>query len=184
MGSITVSMPYDRLAFLDQEMTSTRHHVVRSAMIGGIYYAAVKNLETTLVLAAVIKTESGQGMFTFKTMDETMNPYYYDCPKKILDLLTPIDDMEKHRHLMKIGESCIRNSAAWRDTCEQVRKDKALRRKLKAGVKIKLPRQLTFEGGGVHDTFIKVKGTLYHPVGANYNVRLKGHHLDGFEIIT
>lgn len=185
MGSITLPMPHDRKAFLDDEMSSARYEVIKSAMIGSTYYAAVKNVETTLTLAAVIKTQSsGDGMFTFKVMDETVNPYFYECPKGIFDLLTPLDDMDKQKSQMNLCDRSIQNCAAWRDTCKQVMTDKARRRKLKPGVKIKLPRELTFEGGGVHDTFVKVRGSLYHPVGASYNVHLKGHHLDGFEIIS
>lgn len=61
------------------------------------FYAAVEqvNKETgeRQVWAAVIKVTQTRGEFGFcyKDMDETMGPYYYDCPAKILDLLTPTE---------------------------------------------------------------------------------------------
>ena len=40
--------------------------------------------------------------FGYKDMDESMGPYYYDCPKRILDLLTPTDNV---------------NALEWRKEC-------------------------------------------------------------------
>lgn len=88
--------------------------VVKSAMYGGTYYGAVKPL-----VRYVGKDENGHGKyeplpeteqeafavvfltkvdnsdwfnFAYKDMDETMGPCYYDCPKSILDVLSPTDN--------------------------------------------------------------------------------------------
>lgn len=72
--------------------------VIKSAMRGSIYYAAVEittGIES-YVLAAVCRTygtDRHDPYFNFgvKTMIEDNCPAYYDCPKGILDLLTPTD---------------------------------------------------------------------------------------------
>ena len=44
-----------------------------------------------------------------KDMDETMLPFYYDCPESILKLLTPTDN---------------KNANIWREKCRKRNKDK------------------------------------------------------------
>ena len=95
--------------------------VLKSSMVGSVYYAAAKRVrfatETTpeysKVFAAIFLTSTDTKdycNFSYKDMDETMGPYKYDCPKGILDLLTPTDN------------ECANN---WRAKCrEQLEKKK------------------------------------------------------------
>lgn len=63
-------------------------------------YLAVKrtSLDTgeSKVFAMVILIRYGRGHFnlTTKEMSEDMGPFYYDCPARILDLLTPTEKTE------------------------------------------------------------------------------------------
>lgn len=96
-----------------------RYDVLKSSMIGSIYYAAVRNNETEEVFAAVFRT--GVQMddyynFSYKDMDETVIPCYYDCPKGILDLLTPTDN---------------ENANFWRKACHNRREKKNTLNRLK-----------------------------------------------------
>ena len=93
----------DRRKEMDRQYTwetdTVKVSVVRSAMRGSTYYAAIERLEkltnnrTVHAVVGLTKTDS-KDYFNFgcKTMDETMGPYYYDCPKSILDLLTETDN--------------------------------------------------------------------------------------------
>lgn len=76
--------------------------VLKSSMVGSTYYAAVKRTkfatetepEDSIVFAAICLTSTNLKdyyNFSYKDMDETCGPYKYDCPKGILDLLTPTD---------------------------------------------------------------------------------------------
>ena len=70
--------------------------VLASSMHGSTYYAAVKDYDSNSVFGMVILTQKGNdlhGNFGFKAMNETCGPYYYDCSQKILDLLTPTNDL-------------------------------------------------------------------------------------------
>lgn len=80
-----------------------KFEVLKSSMVGSTYYAAVKKTkfatetepEKSCVFAAVCLTSTNMKdyyNFAYKDMDETCGPYNYDCPKGILDLLTPTDN--------------------------------------------------------------------------------------------
>lgn len=71
-------------AFLDANYKSSENVVLQSAIVKGVYYAAVK-CKSGAVVAIVTLIEGGG----WKTMDESMGPYYYDCPASVLSLLTP-----------------------------------------------------------------------------------------------
>lgn len=58
--------------------------VVESVLQGGEYYAAVRAANGDVFAAVGVVEGTG-----YKLMDESMNPYYYGCPARILDLLTP-----------------------------------------------------------------------------------------------
>jgi hypothetical protein len=73
--------------------------VLKSSMVGSTYYAAVKCFNKTNgyehISAAVCLTSTNMKdyfNFAYKDMDESMGPAYCDCPKGILDLLSPTDN--------------------------------------------------------------------------------------------
>jgi len=75
--------------------------------------------------------------FGYKDMDECMGPCYYDCPRRILRLLTPTDN---------------ESARAWRKQCdENLQKREAS--KLAKGQRIKLIAPLVFKSGREQDTF-------------------------------
>ena len=96
--------------------------VLKSRMVGRVYYAAAKitdsQKETEEVFAVVsltsTKTDDGFN-FGYKSMTEDMGPGYYDCPESILNLLSPTDD---------------EYALEWREKCrERIKKKKEGRTK-------------------------------------------------------
>lgn len=73
--------------------------------------------------------------FGYKDMDETMGPYYFNCPAKILDLLTPIDNDYAN---------------TWRAKCREAL---ARKKKMPAGTIIRFDAELGHWG----TDFVKVK---------------------------
>ena len=63
--------------------------ILKDAMVGTTYYAALKLSGKDEVFALVCLTGVDKRDFGYKDMDESMNPFYYDCPIGILKLLTP-----------------------------------------------------------------------------------------------
>lgn len=93
----------DRKAEMDNmfnwEDENRKVEVLKSSMVGSTYYAAIKSLNKTnnyeCVWAAVCLTSTDMKdyfNFAYKDMDETCGPYKFDCPKGILDLLTPTEN--------------------------------------------------------------------------------------------
>lgn len=95
-------------AYFMEGLNAGYYEVLKSAMVGSTYYAAVKPLkkynkvkeiidipkEEQYVFAAIFLTSTDikdYYNFSYKDMDETVGPYNYDCPKGILDLLTPTE---------------------------------------------------------------------------------------------
>ena len=98
-----------------------KNTVLKSAMVGSVYYAAVKREvdgRKPIVWAAVFltcgKSRYDGTIWGYKDMDETMCPYYYDCPATILALLTPTDDESANK---------------WRENCRKTIAEKAEKRK-------------------------------------------------------
>lgn len=75
-------------AYLDGAYEGSSSRVLRSAIVGGVYYAAVEvtRADKPREVTAVVTLIEGSG---YKTMDETMGPYAWGCPAEILALLTP-----------------------------------------------------------------------------------------------
>ena len=99
-------------AYFMEGLNRGYYDVLKSSMVGSVYYAAVKPLKKygkdeggneividiptndQKVFGAVFLTSvdtKDYFNFSYKDMDESCGPCYYDCPKGILDLLTPTD---------------------------------------------------------------------------------------------
>ena len=92
-------------AYFLEDLNRGWYEVLKSAMVGKIYYAAVKALkkydgnntidippEEQRVFGVIFITSIDSKSyynFGYKDMDETCGPCYNDCPKGILDLLSP-----------------------------------------------------------------------------------------------
>ncbi|NHM25946.1 hypothetical protein G7K71_02755 [Desulfofundulus sp. TPOSR] len=96
--------------------------------------------------------------FGYKDMTENMHPYYYDCPERILKLLTPTDN-----------ESALR----WREKCwENIRTRKARPRLVKGAV-IEFTEPITFRSGRQERTFrvIDPRRLVFESGGMRFKLR-------------
>ena len=66
--------------------------IVKDALVGTTYYAAMKDTKTNEVWGLVALTDIDNGEFGYKDMSEDMCPYYFDCPIEILELLSPTEN--------------------------------------------------------------------------------------------
>ena len=82
----------DRKAECDNHFDKNRCKVLKSAMVGSTYYAAVA-VENRVIAAVTLTRVDNEDYynFSYKPMDESMGPGEDNCPKGILDLLTPTD---------------------------------------------------------------------------------------------
>lgn len=94
--------------------------------------------------------------FGYKDMDETMLPYYFNCPEKILNMLTPTTNEQ---------------SMKWRDECRNVQKMRKELRKLEVDTVIELDPPIQFmDGFTCKNLKVKTKRPLrFLPVNADSN---------------
>jgi len=62
-----------------------------------------KKVTAIVCLVDTRPDEHGNPSFGYKDMDETMGPYYYTCPKSILDKLTPT----KNKNALEWRKKCL-----------------------------------------------------------------------------
>ena len=116
-------------------------------MVEGYYIAFV----------ALVHFGKGEFNFAYKNMMEDMLPYYYNCPKRILDIVEqskPYND----------------NSKVWRERCHKVIERRNL---LDYGKVIKFKEPFSFNGGYEEDTFTIING---NPYGERKSMGLKSYH--------
>jgi len=99
---------------LTKEFSSGSGKVIAcSAKLNAVYMAYQTNAGHVIALISAIRYAPKDPLYNFgyKDMEESMGPYYYDCPKKILEMLTPVD-IAYAGHLQ-----AAESAARWRATC-------------------------------------------------------------------
>lgn len=165
------------------DSTKTRIEVLDAATVNWVCYMAVKSHKLGKTFAVICLTrwapKADYFNFGYKDMDESMQPFYYGCPKRILDLLDPLPPLspqveeeitrleEEERKAEEAGDyerrwdirSKIaaldpdRGARIWRQKClEKVTKEQA-KPKLRDGTVIRFRQRLRFTDGHVGDTF-------------------------------
>lgn len=132
--------PYDRRSICRNSI-GNGYEVVKDAVVGTTYYAAVKSPRDASVNAIIILTHidpNGYCNFGMKFIDEDMGPYHYDCPESILKELSP-----------------TANSYAleWRAKCREKRQAKRENVLVKAPIGSKLKVKLK---NGLERTVVKM----------------------------
>lgn len=146
--------------------------VLKSAMVGSTYYAAIKPLkqycmdkdgnhfyvdipaEEQQVSAVIFLTSTDMKdyfNFSYKDMCESMGPYECDCPKSILDLLSPTDN---------------ENANEWRKACyerhankKKCKTNSISRLPIGSVIKVTMPCRTTLYKEG--DVVTLTKGYVY-----------------------
>ncbi len=127
------------------DTSETRSYkVIASSQRGGfagIVYLAVEekiNGETSTV-GYVAKFSYRSGEISTKIMTEMEYPYYFDCPERILKLLSPTDN---------------ENALEWRGQCRKVNKTT---NKIKYNQKFEFKNPLKFSDGQMRSRFKKIR---------------------------
>lgn len=87
----------DELYSQSETVERPEHRVLKSSIVGSVYYAAVQiskggNVQQVYAAVALTKIVKDYYNFGYKDMSESCCPYYYNCPKTVFDLLTPTDN--------------------------------------------------------------------------------------------
>ena len=114
--TVDVKREMDEEIFRGWKTSDGNCKLIKSAMYGSTYYGAIQktnnNTKESEVFAVIVLTSVESNKFfnlSYKDMDETEHPFYYDCPESILKILTPTDN---------------ENANIWREKCRKRNKDK------------------------------------------------------------
>lgn len=66
---------------------SGTHKVLKTATVGNCFWVAMHTVTHGSFIVLYL-LEKHKGEYSYKDMDETMHPYYYNCPLSLLDLTT------------------------------------------------------------------------------------------------
>ncbi len=102
---------------VDEILSDYRHHpnwkIIKTALVGSCFWMALHSLKTDEKFIVLYLMEKHDGVYGYKDMDETMHPFYYNCPLALLDLTS----------------SLMNEANAWR---QEMRKQIAEKKALKA----------------------------------------------------
>lgn len=128
-----------------------KYQVLDSALVKRMtLYAAVKNIETGEVYCAVylVRWSRDYYNFSYKDMTEHAGPYVHDCPIRIFNLLSTLnDDNDPNGYARE-----------WR---KRVLEYHSNRNKLKGDCLIKVDSPIQFTNGGNYEYFKKFGKLLY-----------------------
>jgi hypothetical protein len=112
---------------------------MRGTTAYGIHKCLDKATNILMAEAMIFLTRKERDWIYFKEMGESVHPYYYDAPKKLLDKLDAL------------FPPCNDNAKIWREACRK-RAEKKKSAKLSIGDKVKFANAMSF-GSFSEDTF-------------------------------
>lgn len=126
----TVNRKAECDAYFEEGLNRGHYKVVKSAMVGTVYYGAIRILkrlstestednfiwedtpesEQKTVAVVFLTSVRDKYWFAYKNMDETVGPCYNHAPKSVLTALTPLVDLD-------YSEFGHQSALAWRQQC-------------------------------------------------------------------
>ena len=100
-------------ARLKEEILSDyRHHpnwkILKTALVGSCFWMALHSLKTDEKFIVLYLMEKHDGVYGYKDMDETMHPFFYNCPLSLLDLTTsPKNEANPWRRAMRANAARV-----------------------------------------------------------------------------
>jgi hypothetical protein len=136
---------------------SSTYEILDMATVGGAAYAAVRDRRDQHVWAMVVSISWTRGYvnFRYKEMEEAQIPGYYDCPARILDLLTPTENPL---------------ALEWRASCREELAKRAAAPRVRVGDEVRFEAPLTFSNGDVESTFTYQGGSSFRTERGAYSI--------------
>ncbi len=138
--------------------------ILDSTTVKGTFYAAVRVEEagagfspagTVFGLVVLQQRRRGYENYYRKEIEESSGPGDFDCPDRILDLLSPTESQW---------------ALEWRAACRTRNAVKRSRPKIRKGDLIRFARPLTFTSGATFDTFRFVERSTFSADGRLFRI--------------
>ena len=139
------------------------YEILESSYVNlSVFYAAVRGLDGTVFAAVVLARhypmDDWGHNFIVKDMDETVGPCEVDCPRRILELLSPT----KNTYALE-----------WREKCWENVLEREARPKVHRGDMVVFKDSIMFANGNTEDHFIFEKGSKFtsaRRLGGRYHI--------------
>ena len=155
--------------FLDMFKNETNYEIVDIAIKNfTTAYIAIKDLKKGYVYCQtylIHRAPKSYENFGYKPVSEFCGPVTAECPKRILDKLTPLDEIVKLSELEDFSAKSIEWAKGWRERCYN---NIEASKKLKNAV-IKTDEPIHFTSGNSYQYF-KRKGKRWFAI-ANYGTK-------------
>lgn len=136
--------------------TNIEKHVValeKGTHEGGVYYAAVRSQEGQVGGVVFLVRKDGAREYAVKPMEESVGPYYYDCPISVFDKLDPLPD------------DAFDNAREWREQVQAFHVMDHSLSDLNDGTQVRMNQPLVMaKNGNLLDRF-EVRDFVLHHVG-------------------
>jgi hypothetical protein len=174
----------DPVAYLTDQFNYENEHrrseVLAAARVGSTVYMAIRSTEkatgASFVFAAVILiSNTRKNGFGYKDMTESMGPCECACPKRIMRLLSPVEDIPNPSYTAEWRARVAAHHAATRAL-------RAKRGRLQPGCIVTLDRAVSFPGSttatAFHLRFVQRRTPIFEPVDRpGYLCRLRAANL-------
>lgn len=148
MGWTSIKHSGDILEDLKKTMIGNNFELLQHSIKSNAVYTAIKNKTTDNIFACVFLYSIKNGEIQFKDVCESEGPFYYDCPKKIIKILSPTDN---------------ENALDWRKRCSL---------NPKVGEKITFINSKISCEGKEYDEFIYMGKNLFKPINEDFCIRI------------
>lgn len=155
--------------------------LIDGTSVGTVFYGAFQDTRDRqsfvygLVIPFYWSAANAQGLnFWWRDgEDESLDPSYCACPGRILDLLTPVDDMP-------LPPASKSNSQTWRNECRAYWERQRSRLRLTNGLRFRTAKPLHFSNGVVLQEFEVVDASerIVRPLVLGGRYRLQPYHLE------
>jgi hypothetical protein len=165
--------------FVEQEFNREPAHgkVLKFSQVGSTIYIAyqlARGERAGKVTAFIILTSRKNGEICYKDEDETVGSYERKCPKSILNLLTPLEEL--------YPDGCAW-AKEWRDEC-LANANKPKPAKITPGTVIKLKEPLNFSSVGIKtDKFTNIEKNRWTIGDTGYMTKFQAARY-GYDIVS
>lgn len=138
-ASIYVAMDPVNERAIEDLIRSEVPNIVALGNNGLDFYLALPSEDGTEVIAVILVVRPSLQGVRMERFSEMRVPFYFDCPKHVLEALTPTDN-----------DACNH----WRRLCWALHKE-PVRRRIKRGEVVRFSKHIEFSDGSVADTFYR-----------------------------
>ena len=165
-----------RTVTVKAEFEREGQRIIDCASVKGVFYAALENESGRFALVVPFQwhrssDEGNWQNYTFKTMDESCGPNDVDCPARILDLLSPLEQ------LYGAGANA-QWARKWRETCRARAEKRAAKPAVRKGDVVEFSEPIKFQSGAELTTFVFEQGSRFKDEHQRWSYKLGGKWRD------